>query len=142
MPTVIHRQVEACRVGTFPRLITRMPSGWVILGDPQVVRGYCLLLPDPVVPHLNAFAVEQRAAFLHDMTTLGDVLLELTHAARINYEMLGNLEPALHAHLFPRYHEEADDRRTAPIWQHDWDATPPFDPEADAALMQAIRERL
>ena len=25
-------------------------SGWAVLGDPQITRGYCLLLPDPVVP--------------------------------------------------------------------------------------------
>ncbi|MGB0953596.1 MAG: hypothetical protein ACPG31_10240 [Planctomycetota bacterium] len=142
MPTAIHRQVTACRADAFPRLIAPMPSGWAILGDPQVVRGYCLLLPDPVVPHLNAMTMEKRAVFLHDMTVLGDVLLKLTGAARINYEMLGNLEPALHAHLFPRYEEEAEDRRTAPIWLHDWDAAPPFDADADAAWMEAVREEL
>ena len=30
------------------------------MGDPQVLPGYCLLLPDPVVPHLNVWAVEGR----------------------------------------------------------------------------------
>lgn len=142
MPTAIHRQVEACRNGDFPRLIAPMPSGWAILGDPQVVSGYCLLLPDPVVPHLNAFTPEQRALFLHDMATLGDVLLELTGAARINYEMLGNLEPALHAHLFPRSLDEPEDRRTAPIWLHDWNATPAFDAEEHAPLIARIRDAL
>lgn len=142
MTTVIHRQVEACRKGDFPRLIAPMPSGWVILGDPQVVPGYCLLLPDPVVPHLNALSKEERVGFLNDMTILGDVLLQITGAARINYEMLGNLEPALHAHLFPRYDGEADDLRTAPIWLHDWHATPPFDASEHAGLMGEIRQGL
>jgi len=56
--TAIHRQVAAARAGTLPRVIARLASGWVVLGDPQVIRGYCLLLPDPVVPHLNALDQE------------------------------------------------------------------------------------
>jgi hypothetical protein len=32
------------------------------MGDPQVLRGYCLLLPDPVVPHLNAMVPEAATA--------------------------------------------------------------------------------
>ncbi len=81
-------------------VICRVPSGWAVLGDTQFLRGYSLLLPDPVVPDLNTLSKIQRAEFLHDMTVLGDALLEVTGAARINYEILGNSEPALHAHVF------------------------------------------
>lgn len=56
---------------------------------------------------------------------------------RINYEMLGNLEPALHAHLFPRDDQEAEATRTAPIWLHDWDSAPKFENlDPDAALVR------
>ena len=43
------------------------------------------------------------------MATIGDALLEVTGAFRINYEILGNLEPALHAHIIPRYLNEPED---------------------------------
>ena len=33
--------------------VARLPGGWAVMGDPQVLAGYCLLLPDPVVPTLN-----------------------------------------------------------------------------------------
>lgn len=142
MSTAIHRQVAACQAGAFPRLIARMESGWAILGDPQVIRGYCLLLPDPVVPHLNAMDAEHRQSFLADMTTLGDAVLEVTGAVRINYEMLGNLEPALHAHLFPRDDREPEATRTAPIWLHDWDSAPAFSPEWHTDLIESLRQAL
>ena len=67
MPTAIHRQVEAARRGELSRVIARMPSGWAVLGDPQITRGYCLLLPDPVVPDLNALSGDERRQFLEDM---------------------------------------------------------------------------
>jgi diadenosine tetraphosphate (Ap4A) HIT family hydrolase len=107
-----------------------------------------LLLPDPVVPDLNALAGDDRARFLRDMSILGDAVLEVTGCARINYEILGNLEPALHAHVIPRYADEPDTHRTRPIWFYDFATAPPFDPNVEAhqalvhQLKQAIEMRL
>jgi len=52
------------------------------------------------------------------MVRLGDAILKVTGAARINYEILGNSEPELHAH--PRYANEPDEHRTKPAWFYDW----------------------
>lgn len=142
MSTAIHRRVEACRAGRDPTLIAHMPSGWAVMGDPQVLAGYCLLLPDPVVPHLNAMVPAAQAGFLADMARLGNVVLEMTGALRINYAMFGNLEPALHAHVFPRYPDELPDLRTAHPWAYDWVAARRFDVARDGALLAALRERL
>lgn len=142
MPTAIHQQVRDCQSGIFGRAVCKLKSAWVILGDPQIVPGYCLLLPDPVVPDLNALDRAGRELFLYEMTAVGDAILELTDALRINYEMLGNIEPALHAHLFPRYAKEAEDVRTAPIWLHDWSAAPQFSATRDAEFMASLREKL
>ena len=140
MPTLIHRRVEAARAGTNPTVICQVPSGWIVLGDTQFLRGYSLLLPDPVVTDLNALAMSRRVAFLHDMTVLGDALLEVAGAYRINYEILGNLDPALHAHVFPRYLTEPDAFRTGPPSHYDRSARAavPFDEARDRALMQQI----
>jgi diadenosine tetraphosphate (Ap4A) HIT family hydrolase len=124
--TLIHRQVQAARAGTNPAVVAKMRSGWAVMGERQFLPGYCLLLPDPVVPTLNALPVQARATFLEDMTRLGDAILQVTGAVRINYEILGNLEPALHAHLFPRYDTEPADLRTRPAWFYDWSAAPEF----------------
>ena len=61
MVTAIHRMVESARAGQDPTVITRMSSGWALFGRQQFVRGYALLLPDPVVPHLNALQGAARA---------------------------------------------------------------------------------
>ena len=82
--TAIHRRVAACRIGADPTLIARLRSGWAVLGDPQVLPGYCLLLPDPVVPHLNALEPALQQAFLADMARIGQVVQEITDAVRIN----------------------------------------------------------
>jgi diadenosine tetraphosphate (Ap4A) HIT family hydrolase len=132
--TAIHRQVAAAAGGALAPLIARMPSGWAVLGDPQILPGYALLLPDPVVPDLNALAGAERDRFLHDMARLGDAVLAVTGAERVNYEILGNVEPALHAHVIPRYAWEPAANRRTPVWLHDWAAAPAFDAERDRAL--------
>jgi diadenosine tetraphosphate (Ap4A) HIT family hydrolase len=138
MPTAIHRHVDAARAGTLARVIARMPSGWAVLGDPQITRGYCLLLPDPVVSDLNALTGDQRAQFLADMARLGDAVLAVTGAERINYEILGNVEPALHAHVIPRHNDEVPERRKQPVWLHDWSAAAPCDGDAHERMRASI----
>lgn len=142
MSTLIHRRVEAARQGTNPTVICRVKSGWVVLGDVQFLPGYSLLLPDPVVADLNALTMIQRLNFLQDMTILGDALLAVKGASRINYEILGNKEAALHAHVFPRYAREPEEKRQKPVWFYDWKGAVAFDAGRDQQLMQEIAEAI
>ena len=45
------------------------------MGERQVLAGYCLLLPDPVVAHLNVLEESARTQFLADMARVGDAAL-------------------------------------------------------------------
>jgi diadenosine tetraphosphate (Ap4A) HIT family hydrolase len=96
------------------------------MGAKQVLPGYCLLLPDPVVPHLNALDGVARSQFLSDMALVGDALMASTAAARINYAMFGNADPALHAHIFPRHATEPEATRGAQPWAFDWTLAPSY----------------
>jgi diadenosine tetraphosphate (Ap4A) HIT family hydrolase len=139
--TAIHRLVEQCRAGD-PRVIARLESGWAIMGQQQVLRGYCLLLPDPVVPHLNALAPRERDRFMADLGKLGQAVLEATGALRINYAIFGNLEPALHAHVHPRYADEPEELRTQNAWGYDWTRAPAFDVAQHGELRRHISDLL
>ena len=142
MTTVIHDFVEACRAGTNPKTICRIHSGWAVLGEWQFLRGYSLIYPDPVVSDLNALSHDDRKTLLFEASVLGDALLELTGAIRCNYEILGNLAPALHVHVFPRFDDEPPDLATKPVWSYDWDDGPMFDEERDRSLKEKIADYL
>lgn len=141
-PTAIHAMVDRCRAGDYPAAVARLRSGWVILGERQVLNGYCLLLPDPVVPHLNALPEEVRAQFLSDMAAVGDALLAGTACLRINYAIFGNVEPALHAHIFPRYAAEPEAARTAQPWALDWAGAPAYSDALHGELKQRLGRQL
>jgi len=119
-------------------MVGRLRSGWVVMGECQVLTGYCLLLPDPVVPHLNALPSVLRGQFLSDMAGVGDALLTVTAALRINYAIFGNVEPALHAHIFPRHSSEPEQTRRAQPWALDWNAAPGY----SEALHGVFKRRL
>ncbi len=143
-PTMIHERVDLARRGENPTVICRVRSGWVVLGDDQRLRGYSLLLADPVRDNLNELAPAERQQFLADMAAVGDALIEVVHPSIINYQILGNTERALHAHIHPRYDdEEPEMRRDSPIRYH-WLKMPyvKFDAERDAPLMRSIRTAL
>src|SRR4051812_6782211 len=142
LPTAIHRRVAAARAGRDNTLLGRCASGWAVFGARQFVSGYLMLLPDPVVPDLNALTPERRAQFLLDMSRLGDALVRTTAPLRANYAIFGNVERALHAHVIPRYRNEPKDMRTAHPWMYDWSKAPAFTPVTSGPLMRALRTEL
>lgn len=140
--TAIHRRVIDARAGRDVSVLGRCSSGWAVFGQQQIVQGYLLLLPDPVVPDLNALTPERRSQFLLDMSRLGDALMRTTSPIRVNYAIFGNVEPALHAHIIPRYRTEPENMQTQHPWAYDWNAAPAFDAVASASLIKSLRVEL
>jgi diadenosine tetraphosphate (Ap4A) HIT family hydrolase len=143
MPTAIHRKIRLAEQGELPSAILRLPSGWVVAGDVQPLQGYCVLLADPVARDFNALSESRRAQYALDMARVGDALLTHCGAYRINYETWGNLDPALHTHIVPRFENEPPDLRVLPPRQaYDWAKGRPFDPALDGAWMEKVRRFL
>ncbi len=114
----IIQRIESAKSGTNPALVCRVPSGWVFFSNMQFLIGYCILQSDPVVESLNSLDQQGRMQFLLDMAIIGDALLESTNAYRINYAIMGNSEPVLHAHIVPRYLSEPAELRKGLPWSY------------------------
>lgn len=114
------------------------------MGDHQLLTGYSLLLPDPVVDHLEDLRGADRTLYLMDMALIGEALHACTDAYRINYEILGNGDAALHAHIFPRYLTEPDEYRKAPVWAYSAEdrAGTLFDPAVHGDLQSRLADYL
>jgi diadenosine tetraphosphate (Ap4A) HIT family hydrolase len=135
--------VALARRGENPYVICRLASGWLVIGDVQPLPGYCLVLADPVVESLNSLDEAGRVAYSLDVARVGDALLAVTGAFRINYETWGNLEPALHTHITPRYLSEPRlKRRMAPGRAYSRLTARKYDPAVDGEFMRRMREAL
>ena len=82
------------------------------------------------------------------MSIVGDALLDVTGAHRINYAIMGNSDQVLHSHIVPRYVTEPEEFRLNTPWSYPQEImnTTLFDSDRDQDLMcrikDAIRKRL
>lgn len=108
--------------GENPTVLTRLPGGFAVMGDPQWLPGYCVFLTDnPEADRLSNLSRAARTAYLDSMALLGSAVeracLERDSAfRRVNLEILGNADAFLHAHVWPRYNWESPDLVTRPVW--------------------------
>ncbi len=113
-PCGICALIERCRAGSFLELIAELPHSFVILGDAQFYRGYCLLLAKRHVNELHLMAPAEARALFDELVAVAQAIAAVTRPLKLNYECLGNIEAHVHWHVFPRY--EADPLRAAPVW--------------------------
>ncbi|MCO7125549.1 hypothetical protein NIE88_07165 [Sporolactobacillus shoreicorticis] len=112
-------RIESALNGTNPMVLSKMKSGFAVIGDTQFLPGYCVLLPNKEVFSLNDLTIDERSQFLTDMSLVGDAIMNVCQPLRINYDILGNTDAFLHAHIFPRYEWEKEERRKGPVWLYD-----------------------
>ncbi|MDX2065342.1 MAG: hypothetical protein SFX74_06325 [Fimbriimonadaceae bacterium] len=145
MPTPTERLAQ-CREGREPALVATLSVGHLVLAPGQYLRGYCLLLADPQVDQLATLPEPDQAEFLAVMARVGSVIRTVTGAVRMNYGIYGNLDPFLHAHLWPRFADEAEALRTLPPLSFPAEvreaASVRFSLEAHGPLMEALRAGL
>ncbi|MGW0767584.1 HIT family protein [Streptomyces sp. NPDC002676] len=115
-------RIGAALRGENPTVLRRLDSGFAAIGDVQFLPGYSVLLVDePGVERLSDLPKAKRAAFLADMDRLGEAVERACRRLdpgfrRVNLEILGNTEPVLHAHVWPRYEWEPADLVGLPVW--------------------------
>lgn len=143
MTNLISERVALARDGKNPYVISKMASGWLVIGDVQPLPGYCVFLADPVVSSINDLSEADRIQYSLDILRAGDALLKATDAYRINYETLGNTEPALHTHIIPRYLSEPEDKRKMPaMMKYSWAEADEYSEDVHGELVQRIRDEL
>ncbi|MBQ0891530.1 diadenosine tetraphosphate hydrolase [Micromonospora sp. U56] len=108
--------------GENPTVLARLSGGFAVIGDVQWLPGYCVLLADdPAVQRLTDLPRAKRLAYLESMDRLGEAVERACAEAdpafrRVNLEILGNTDPYLHAHVWPRYEWEPPEIVGKPVW--------------------------
>ncbi|MEV5876284.1 diadenosine tetraphosphate hydrolase [Streptomyces sp. NPDC052101] len=144
-------RIGAALRGENPTVLRRLDAGFAVIGDVQFLPGYSVLMADePGVQRLTDLPRAKRLAFLSDMDRLGEAVERACRRLdpafrRVNLEILGNTDPFLHAHVWPRFEWEAPELVGKPVWlypQDRWrDARFGLGPQHDA-LRDAIGSEL
>jgi diadenosine tetraphosphate (Ap4A) HIT family hydrolase len=110
--------------GENPTVLRRLDAGFACLGYVQFLPGYCVLLTDtPGVDRLTDLPRRRRSEFLADLELLAEAVERVcgrrdAEFRRVNLEILGNTDPFLHAHIWPRYGWEPEHIVRKPVYLH------------------------
>ncbi|MFF3877005.1 diadenosine tetraphosphate hydrolase [Streptomyces sp. NPDC001978] len=115
-------RIRAALWGENPTVLRRLESGFAVIGDVQFLPGYSVLLADELsVQRLSDLPRAKRLSFLSGMDQLGEAVewacrrLD-TGFRRVDLEILGNTDPFLHAHVWPRFEWEPVEQAGKPVW--------------------------
>lgn len=70
----------------------------------QYVPGYCVLICSKHVREPYHLSADERTLFFEDMLLAAQALEHVFRPDKMNFQLLGNVVPHLHAHLVPRYY--------------------------------------
>jgi len=106
--------IDRIRAGLFADAIAELPRSWLIFGDAQFYRGYCVLLAKRHATEPHLMPRGEAHELLDELLAVGKTLANALNPLKLNYECLGNQEPHVHWHVFPRYADDA--MRLQPVW--------------------------
>ncbi|HZP46435.1 MAG TPA: HIT family protein [Candidatus Binataceae bacterium] len=95
-------------------LVAELPRSFLILGDQQFYRGYCILLAKRHVSELFLMPHGEAHELFDELLATARAINRVVAPLKLNYECLGNLEPHVHWHVLPRF--ASDPRCREPVW--------------------------
>ena len=114
---LVCERIAQIKDGTNPYFVKELETGYVVIGDFQLFKGYSLLLCKEHVFELHELDDDFKQKFLIEMAKLAEAVHLAFEPKKLNYELLGNGDPHLHWHIFPRHND--DPRPKGVTWNVD-----------------------
>jgi diadenosine tetraphosphate (Ap4A) HIT family hydrolase len=139
-PCGICASIETIRAGKAPNFIAELDHSYVVLGDAQLYRGYCILFAKHHARELFELPRDEALGLFDELRSVAEAIHSVTKPLKLNYECLGNLEAHIHWHVFPRYASEEEKLRHAPVWERPAaERAQALDEHDQRALMASLR---
>ncbi|MDF1811513.1 MAG: HIT family protein [Verrucomicrobiales bacterium] len=106
MNCLICNRIEQIRTRSNRHFVAELETGFVVLGDYQFFRGYTLFLAKQHAAELHELQSSVKERFLIEMSWVAEAVYKAFSPVKLNYECLGNAEPHLHWHIFPRHSDD------------------------------------
>jgi diadenosine tetraphosphate (Ap4A) HIT family hydrolase len=134
--------------GTNKYFVKELDTGYVVIGDNQLFRGYTLFLCKIHKTELSLLDRDFKMKFLEEMAVVAEAVQNATGAEKMNYEMLGNGDAHMHWHLFPRRENDLGEygmNGKGPVWWYPRekmydDSTRPTDEELNEMKAKLLTE--
>lgn len=137
---LICNRITQIQEDTNPYFVAELKTGYVVLGDFQYFHGYTLFLCKQHMPELHQLEQRFKINFLEEMSLVAQAVFESFNPLKLNYELLGNSEPHLHWHLFPRHTN--DTKLGSPVWLVDKSVRYAETAKPDAGQLHSLKVHL
>jgi len=107
-------RIALIRTNANKYFVAETETGFVVLGDHQLFRGYSLFLCKEHKQELHQLDPDFRKNFLWEMSEVAGAVFNAFKPRKMNYELLGNTDHHMHWHLFPRHEDDPLPNRT--VW--------------------------
>ena len=122
--------------------VAELKTGYVVIGDYQNFRGYTLLLCKEPAVELHFLDNSLRRDYLEEMSFVAEAVDVAFEPKKLNLMLLGNADPHLHWHIFPRYDDDPLNAKGSPMGLHakGIDQVPPTATELEALKASVLKE--
>jgi diadenosine tetraphosphate (Ap4A) HIT family hydrolase len=91
-----------------PQHIHEFEYSYLLVGDHQFHKGYCVLIFKQHVRELHELDPEVQSALFAELMTATKAIAKTFAPWKMNHSCYGNQAPHIHWHIFPRYDTEPD----------------------------------
>ena len=120
--------------------LVTLGSGKVYLQNDGDFPGYCILVYKRHQTELYQLDEVERSQFIEDIAAIASAIEAACKPAKLNYAILGNEVPHLHAHIIPRY--PTDGYWGRPIWARAADQKRTLADEEYARLAETLGQAI
>jgi diadenosine tetraphosphate (Ap4A) HIT family hydrolase len=133
--------IERIRTGALSDFVAELPHSFVILGAMQFYRGYCIVFAKLHATELHLMPPAEARELFDETVAVGAAIAAVVKPLKLNHDCLGNAEPHVHWHVFPRY--ASDPMRRLPIWKrNEAEVTIALDERDRRELIGSLRTEL
>ena len=115
MSCLICERVGMVKQGNNPYFVTETETGYVVIGDHQYFKGYTLFLLKEHITELHFIPTKIKTKHLEELSIVYEAVFNAFKPDKMNAELLGNGDPHLHWHLYPRF--KTDPLHKKPVWK-------------------------
>ncbi|MFM1534960.1 HIT family protein, partial [Helcococcus ovis] len=116
---LICERIKIIEDGTNPYFVKELNTGYVVLGDHQYFKGYTIFICKYHKNEIFELDRDYKIKYLEEVSIVAEAVSNAFQCEKMNYELLGNGDPHLHWHLFPRNNGDLGEyghNGKGPVW--------------------------
>lgn len=121
MSCLLCERVKKIQKNEYPFLIQEFEESYLLLGEHQYYKGYCVLLSKTHYREMTDMPLLKRQKLFEEMMLAHQAIQDVFRPKKMNLSSLGNVVDHIHWHFFPRYENDPNFKNPPWLQMHEFD---------------------